>query len=49
MGQQLNQIVVDRINSDELHLDVSTRNAGLYYLQVTIDGELREVVKVMIE
>ena len=49
MGQRASNFTVDQLDSSPVTLDVSNLVGGFYYLQVVIDGELKDMQKVIVE
>ena len=49
MGQRASNFTIDQLDSSPVTLDVSNLVGGFYYLQVVIDGELKDMQKVIVE
>ena len=49
MGQQVTSLSLDQIDAAPTQLNVSQLTGGFYYLQVIVDGELKDMQKVVVK
>lgn len=49
MGQLLKQTTIDKTDSSTISVDISNLADGLYFVQLVIDNEVKEIVKVIVK